>query len=136
MAQAKSRGGAAAADAADARVGSSTRIRGRVSGDGNLVVEGRVEGNVAVRGEVQVAEGGVIEADVIEADGLDVAGSVEGELRVAGQVHVAAGARARGNVIGGTIALDEGAIFDGRIDNDFSLPPELEGGAGERPRRR
>ena len=56
--------------------------------------------------------------------------------RVTGRVHVAAGAAARGDVSGGALVLDEGAEFDGRIDNDFTLPPELGGGSAERPRRR
>jgi cytoskeletal protein CcmA (bactofilin family) len=132
MAQGKSRSGGASSEA---RVGSTTRIRGRVSGDGNLLVEGRVEGSVAVSGAIRVAAGGVVEGDVIEADTLEVAGSVDGELRVSGQVHASAGSRVRGHVIGGTLALDDGAQFEGRIDNDFSLPPELEAGT-ERPRRR
>ena len=132
MAQARSRSGGASSEG---RVGSTTRIRGRVSGDGNLVVEGRVEGNVAIRGALSVADGGTIEGDVIEAESVSVAGTVEGEIRISGELHAAAGARVRGNVIGGAVTLDEGAQFDGRIDNDFSLPPELEGGA-ERPRRR
>src|SRR6476661_4454764 len=121
MAQAKSRSGGASSEA---RVGSSTRIRGRVSGEGNLVVEGRIEGNVSVSGEVRVAEGAVVEGDVIEAGALEVGGSVEGELRVSGLVHAAAGSRVRGNVVGGTLALDDGASFEGRIENEFSLPPE------------
>lgn len=103
----------------DARVGATTRITGRVSGEGNLLVEGRVEGNVSLRGELRVASGGSVAADTIEAEAL----------------HVASGAQVRGNVVGGTLSLDDGAQFDGRIDNEFSLPSELEGGA-ERPRRR
>lgn len=133
MAQAKNHTSSASSEA---RVGSTTRIRGRVSGDGNLVVEGRVEGNVAMRGELHVASGGVVEADVIEAESLVVSGSASGELRVSGTVHAVAGGRVRGDVIGGTVAIDDGAHFDGRIENDFSLPAELEGGAAERPRRR
>lgn len=136
MAQPKSRSKTSGDAVADARVGSGTRIRGRVSGDGNLVVEGRVEGNVTLSGVVRVAEGGAIEADVIEADALVVSGSASGELRVSGEVHATSGSDVRGNIVGGTLALDDGAHFEGRIDNEFSLPPELGGGATEQRRRR
>lgn len=133
MAQGKNRTSSASSEA---RVGATTRIRGRVSGDGNLVVEGRVEGNVAMRGELHVAAGGVVVGDLIEADSLVVSGTAAGELRVSGLVHAAAGGRVEGNVIGGTVAIDDGAHFDGRIENEFSLPAELEGGVPERARRR
>jgi len=129
---AKSRTGGASTEA---RVGATTRITGRVTGDGNLLVEGRIEGNVALRGELAVADGGAVEADVIEAESINVAGALDGEIRISGQLFAASTARVRGNVVGGALVLEDGARFDGRIDNDFTLPPELEGG-GERPRRR
>lgn len=129
---AKSRSGSASEGA---RVGATTRITGRVTGDGNLLVEGRIEGNVALRGELAVADGGAVEADVIEAESINVAGALDGEIRISGQLFAASTARVRGNVVGGPLVLEDGARFEGRIDNDFSLPPELEGGA-ERSRRR
>lgn len=133
MAQAKNRSGNASSEA---RVGSGTRIRGRVSGDGSLVVSGRVEGSVAITGELHVADGGVVEGDVIEAESLEVAGTLDGEIRVSGLVHAARGARVHGNVVSGTVALDDGAHFDGRIENEFSLPAELEGTGSRSQRRR
>lgn len=119
----------------EGRVGATAKIRGRVSGDGSLVVEGRIEGNVTLRGELTIAEGGVVSADVIEAESIDVSGNLDGEMRITGQLRAGQGANVRGNVTGGAVVLEEGAHFDGRIDNEFSLPAELEGGA-ERPRRR
>ena len=123
------RGGGAGASAG--HIGATTRIRGRVGGEGDLVVEGHVEGNVALRGDLTVEGGGAVSGDSIEAESITVGGVLEGDMRVTGQVHALAGSRVRGDVHGGSLALDEGAEFAGRVENDFELPPEL-----ERPERR
>lgn len=112
-------------------IGASARVRGRIGGDGDLVVEGSVEGNVSLRGELTVEAGGSVTGDDVEAESITVGGVLEGDMRVSGQVHALAGSRVRGDVHGGGLALDEGAEYSGRIDNDFELPPEL-----ERPERR
>ena len=39
-------------------------MRGRVGGDGDLRVEGQVEGDVTVSGELVIEEGGAITGDV------------------------------------------------------------------------
>jgi cytoskeletal protein CcmA (bactofilin family) len=115
----------------DARIGANAKVHGRIAGDGDLTVEGRVDGDIALRGELTVADGGVVAAEHIEADGITVAGRLEGEMHVSGVVRVLAGARIKGDVLnGGTLSLEEGAEFAGRIENEFDLPPELESGSG------
>ena len=123
-------------DRSEARIGAGAKVHGRIAGDGDLTVEGRVDGDIALRGELTVAEGGVVAAESIQAETITVAGRLEGEMR-SGAVRALAGASVRGDVRGGTLALDEGADFAGRIENEFDLPPELEAasGAGRQGRR-
>lgn len=112
---------------AGALIGTGTRIRGRVSGTGDLTVEGSVEGDVAVRGNLTVSENGTVKADAVDADSITVAGTLEAESQVVGALRVLVGSRVRCNVKG-SIALEDGAEFAGRIEADFDLPAELEGG--------
>ncbi|MBX3229000.1 MAG: polymer-forming cytoskeletal protein [Labilithrix sp.] len=99
----------------EAVIGRSTRVRGRVSGDGDLRLEGTIEGDVTLRG------------------GLTIAGELDGEVRADGVVHLEAGAKVRGDIHGESVAIDEGAEYVGRLDAQFELPPEL-GGAPARRR--
>jgi len=123
-------------DGHEARIGSGARIRGRIHGEGNLVVEGHVEGDLAIRGDLTIAEGGSVEAKTIEAQSVVVGGTLEGDLSASGPVHLIVGARVRGNLRGSAVAIDEGARFSGRLDCEFELPPELGGSARSEARGR
>ncbi|MBX3201837.1 MAG: polymer-forming cytoskeletal protein, partial [Labilithrix sp.] len=48
-------------------IGRASFIRGRVSGDGDLEIAGRVEGEVAVSGDVVVDTSGLVAANVSAA---------------------------------------------------------------------
>ena len=119
-----------ARDASEARIGSGARVRGRIQGDGDLVIEGHVEGSVTLRGDLTIAEGATVESESVTAHAVLIAGALEGNLVASGLVRLASGARVRGDVQGNAVAIDDGAHFSGRLDCEFELPPEL-GGASQ-----
>jgi cytoskeletal protein CcmA (bactofilin family) len=123
--------GPGGADAHEARIGSAARVRGRVQGDGDLLVEGHVEGDVTLRGDLTIADGASVTSETVTAHGIVVAGTLEGNVVASGAVRFAAGARVRGDVQGSAVAIDDGARFSGRLDCEFELPPELGGSSGE-----
>jgi cytoskeletal protein CcmA (bactofilin family) len=104
------------------------RVRGRISGEGDLTIEGEVEGDVTVSGALAIEEGGSITGDVGAAS-LVVSGVLRGDVDARGPVAVRAGANVEGDLSGSEVSLEEGAAFRGRIAADFELPPELGGGA-------
>jgi cytoskeletal protein CcmA (bactofilin family) len=114
-------------DAGEARIGGGARVRGRIHGEGDLVVEGQVEGDVAIGGELTVAEGASVTSEAIAARSVVIAGALEGDVAATGTVRLVAGSRVRGNLRGSSVAIDEGARFSGRLDCEFDLPPELSG---------
>jgi cytoskeletal protein CcmA (bactofilin family) len=122
MAQARTR----TANGGAGRIGSGTRVRGRIAGDGDLTVEGEVEGDITLGGALTIADGAKVVADVIEAQTVTIAGALEGSVTATGPVRAVAGARVRGNLKGSAVAIDEGAHFTGRLECEFDLPPELE----------
>jgi cytoskeletal protein CcmA (bactofilin family) len=115
-------------------IGAGTRIRGRVTGEGDLVIGGQVEGDVVVRGDVTIADGARCTSNV-EGHAVVVSGELSGDVSASGPVTIGATARLRGNVHGATISLEDGASFAGRIDCDFELPEGL-GDSRSAPARR
>lgn len=121
----------------DANVlGKSLRVRGRLTGDGDLRVEGEIEGEIQVSGALELVDGGSVSGN-IAAKSVVIEGSLNGDVAAEGAVLIRAGARVTGNMNGSEVALEEGAAFTGRIEADFELPDGLAaGGGGPRGRRR
>ena len=120
-------------DGGEAVIGRSTHVRGRVTGDGDLRLEGTIEGDVSIRGDLTVVEGAHAASNV-EAQAVTVGGELEGDVRAQGVVHIEAGARVRGDIYGESVAIDDGAEYSGRLNAEFELPPELGGSTGARRR--
>lgn len=120
---------AQASGAREAVIGRTTRVRGRVTGDGDLVIEGNVEGDITVRGDSTIAEGGRA-TSTVEAGAVTLRGELDGDVRATGVVRIEAGARVRGDMQAESVSLEEGAEFVGRLDATFELPPELGGSHG------
>lgn len=114
-----------AAEAAESTLGRGARVRGRISGDGDLRVEGHVEGDVRVSGQVALEEGASITGDV-EAAAVIISGALTGDVVSRGAVTVRASAKVAGNLGGAEVSLEEGASFHGRIEAEFDMPAELE----------
>jgi cytoskeletal protein CcmA (bactofilin family) len=106
-------------------LGRGARVRGRVSGDGDLRVEGQVEGDVRVSGDLAIEEGASVTGD-IEAAAVVIGGALTGDVAARGAVAIRAGAHVVGDLAGSEVSMDEGASFEGRIDAEVDLPPELE----------
>ena len=127
MAQARTTTAHRGAETRDARIGSGTRIRGKIHGDGDLVVEGSIEGDVVIRGDLTIAESATVTSEAVEAQAVTVAGTLQGDVAATGVVRLSAGSRVRGNLRGSSVSIEDGARFSGRLDCEFDLPPELGG---------
>jgi cytoskeletal protein CcmA (bactofilin family) len=115
-------------------IGATARVRGRVTGEGDLVVAGRVEGDITVSGDLRIEDGAQCTSNV-EANAVTIGGALEGDVLASGLVSLGASARVRGDVRGAGLAMEDGATFAGRVECDFELPEGL-GGAGQSSRGR
>src|SRR5437899_5798817 len=80
-------------------VGQGIFLRGSIRGEGDLEIRGRIEGDVEVGGEVTIADGALIKADVT-ARRITVRGAVAGNLTGEEGVRLEEGARVVGDVRG------------------------------------
>ncbi|MEJ2731917.1 MAG: polymer-forming cytoskeletal protein [Deltaproteobacteria bacterium] len=89
-------------------------IRGRVSGNGDIIILGRLEGEFDLRGRVKVAQSAKINGEV-KADVISVNGSVRGSLAAKERLHLDQTARIEGQIITPRLSISEGASFDGEV---------------------
>lgn len=102
-------------------IGKQITIRGNLTGNENLVLEGRIEGSITLAKHLTVAPGGTAEAE-IEVEDLTVNGLVSGEIHATRRVVVASDGRVAGNIRAPRVVLESGARFKGRIEMDVPLP--------------
>ncbi len=105
-------------------IGPRTRLRGRLHGDGDVSMEGQLEGNVTLGGKLTIQEGGSVKGEASASD-VVVAGELEGPVRSDGALHVAATGRVNGVVRVTALSLEDGARFHGEVHASFDLPAEL-----------
>jgi cytoskeletal protein CcmA (bactofilin family) len=104
------------APSSPARLGPSLALEGKLTGDEDLLVEGRFRGEIQVpEHEVTVGTDGRVEGEV-RACAIVVEGEVRGNLTATQQVLVRASGRVHGDIRAPRVALDQGCRFKGAID--------------------
>ena len=96
-------------------IGAKTTIKGEITGDEDLVIEGNVEGQIRITRDLRVAPGGVLKATV-EAQSVNVSGEVVGDCQATTRVEIQATGRLTGNIRAPKIVIAEGAMFRGNSD--------------------
>ncbi len=106
-----------------AMIGPSITIKGDVSGDEDLVIQGRIEGKVNLaQHNVTIGPEGRVKADV-HGRTVVVEGEVEGNLRAQEQIILRHTAKVEGNIAAPRVSLEDGAVFRGGIEMDASGKP-------------
>lgn len=88
------------------------KITGLITGEGEYLVNGHVEGECDLNGTLTLARGGLW-TGTIKADNVIVAGQVDGDIESAGHVEITDTARITGTVTAEAIAVAEGAVVEG-----------------------
>jgi cytoskeletal protein CcmA (bactofilin family) len=114
------KGQAAAAAAGAPRPGTcviapKTVVKGEITGDEDIVVEGNVEGQIRISRDLRVGAGGVVKATV-EANSIIVSGEVTGDCQANVRVEIQSTGRLTGNIRAPKIVIAEGAMFRGNSD--------------------
>lgn len=101
-----------------ATVGSSILVKGDLSGEEDLLIQGRVEGRIDLKNyNLTVGQQGRVKADVY-AKIISVEGQVEGNLFGEEKVIIRKSGNVKGNLAAPRVSLEEGASFKGSIDMD------------------
>jgi len=99
-----------------ASIGASIRIKGDVTADENLIIQGEVDGTITVHGHnVTISRTGRVKAN-LEAKQIVVEGQLEGDLNGDEKVIIRETGNVQGNIISPRVSLEDGALFKGSIE--------------------
>jgi len=93
-------------------LGPEVEINGDVKVAGDLLIYGKVYGNIISKGAVNSAKGSLIKGD-IKAENASISGTVEGNLDIQSKVVLGRDSYLTGNLKAAIITIEEGAKFDG-----------------------
>jgi cytoskeletal protein CcmA (bactofilin family) len=101
--------------------GKNLMIKGRVSGNGSIIILGGLDGECDLKGQIKIAQPANIKGEV-KADVISVNGNVKGSLIAQQRVHLDPTARIEGQIITPRLSISEGAFFDGEIKMSGGSP--------------
>jgi cytoskeletal protein CcmA (bactofilin family) len=99
-------------------LGASLEIKGKISGEEDLQIDGKVEGSIALQGQrLTVGRTGQLNSEV-HAREVVVFGKVQGNLRASDRVEIKKDGSVTGDITTSRISIEDGAYFKGRIEID------------------
>jgi cytoskeletal protein CcmA (bactofilin family) len=102
-------------------IGPSILINGKLTGDEDLTVRGRVEGELTLTKTLIVEPSGVVKANVTVKNAV-VSGVVVGNIQASESVELTQEGRMVGDIRAPRVIIVDGASFRGRVDMG-ELPP-------------
>ncbi len=110
-----------------ANIGRSICIRGELTGNEDLTIEGKIEGKVNLQEHhLTIGNAGRIQAEV-RARSVTVRGEVVGNIHATEKIEIANSGRVTGDLCAPRVVIAEGAFFKGTVD----MPGESTRGAAK-----
>jgi cytoskeletal protein CcmA (bactofilin family) len=98
-------------------IGPEMRIQGELRSQTTIDFAGSLEGFIAGDGLVRVRHGATITGNV-SAEACVVEGRVDGDLQIRGTVELRSSSHVTGDITARSVAIADGAVFDGGITMD------------------
>src|SRR5688572_13555333 len=100
-------------------IGRGLFIRGELHGEEDLIIEGRVEGEITLKKHLVIESTGIILAD-IQTENITIKGEMRGNMIATDKVEIHAKARAVDDITASRRVIEDGAQFKGHIDTPAS----------------
>ena len=97
-------------------IGKSVVIRGELSGNEDLYIDGDVEGTVTLpESRLTIGPNAQVRADV-SAREVVIFGNLTGNVKATGRVDLRQSALVKGDILAGRLSIEESAVLTGRVE--------------------
>lgn len=100
-------------DGLETIIGPSVKVKGNFNSQGNVKIEGALEGSLNTTGDVKIGSGAKIKANVT-ARKLHISGKVEGTIKATEKLILTSTAVINGDIETQSLAIEEGAFVNGK----------------------
>lgn len=97
-------------------------VEGTFLSERDLRIEGQMRGQLKCQGLIYIAEGADVDATV-EAANMTVAGQLRGNVTCRGKFQITPTGRVYATITTETLVINEGAIYEGELHMEPSVPP-------------
>ena len=106
-------------------VGSATTIKGEVTTESDIRVDGRIEGDLHTHTKIVLGEGGVIEGNVY-CESADLSGQVSGNIYCKELLKLQATTQVQGDILTKRAVVEKGAVFNGQctMQDQITFPDQ------------
>lgn len=95
-------------------IASGVRVEGNFTSQGDVLIEGEMNGTVIVSGMLTIGSGSRVKANVT-ADKASVAGEIQGNVKINGHLDLKTTARVVGDIVCETVTMESGACINGKM---------------------
>jgi cytoskeletal protein CcmA (bactofilin family) len=106
-------------------IGKAIRIKGELHGEEDLVIEGKVEGTIALKKNHLILERSAVITAHVEVENVTIKGQMNGNTSASNRVEITSDAKVIGDIKAPRVVMAEGAKFRGKVDMDVKLPAGL-----------
>jgi cytoskeletal protein CcmA (bactofilin family) len=103
-------------------IGKAIHIKGELHGEEDLIIEGRVEGTIALKKNHLILERSAVITAHVEVQNVTIKGQMTGNTQASDKVEITADAKVVGDIRAPRIVMAEGARFRGAVEMDVKLP--------------
>jgi len=113
-------------DVIETIVGLNTEIEGIITSQGSVRIDGRLRGEVNIKGNLVVGDHGLLEGGVT-AKSVVVAGQIKGNVNALEKIEINKNGKLIGDIVSKYVIIEEGSVFTGhcKMDKLDEQPPLL-----------
>jgi len=99
---------------AETIIGASIKVKGNFQGQGNIIIEGSLEGSLKTNANLFIGEKAKVIANIESKDSI-INGELKGNIKTRGYLALGSQAKIFGDIQYGEISIEKGAVINGQL---------------------
>ena len=96
-------------------LGKTLKIKGEITSDEFLTVEGEVKGNINISKTLTIGKSGYVDGE-ITAEKVKIEGRAKGKVTASDKLEISSNGNFQGNIKSDKLVIEEGAVFQGNAN--------------------